>query len=156
LLTLPDDVLRGCLRPYLCTEDKLNVMEVIGFKVPLHAPISTKRKMVAISLWTETQVKKCTTPKVAELMIITLELFEAVGKDVLNLQPNSAYLRWKTQMIQTIDNNLDVLVDQLYGLDYHPHLSVDDLSLTQMISRLQKLKHSIEKNETYQHRRRIA
>jgi hypothetical protein len=155
LLLLPDDVLRFDLRPYLCTEDALNVMDVIGFKVQMHAPIELQKKMNVIRVWADVLVKAC-NQRTAERITSTLESMVAVGKDLLRLQPHENYLKWKTQMILTIDNNIEIIYQQLYGLDYYPQLPSHDLSLLHYIDRHQKLITALEKNEVNQHRRRLA
>jgi hypothetical protein len=136
-------------------EDALNVMDVIGFKVQMYAPLELQKKMTAIRAWADVLVNAC-TKRTAEKITSTLESMVAVGKDLLRLQPHENYLKWKTQMMLTIDNNINVIYAQLHGLDYHPHLPSHDLSLVHYIDRHQKLVTALEKNEVNQHRRGLA
>jgi hypothetical protein len=153
-MLLPDDILRFNLRPYLCTEDALNVMDVIGFKVQMHAPLELQTKMKVILAWADMRVRAL--DRTAEKITSTLESFVAVGKDLLRLQSYENYLRWKTQLLRTVDHNIDTIYNQLYSYDYHPHLPTHDLSLIHYIDRHRNLVTAVEKNEVNQHRRRLA
>ena len=121
----------------------------------MHAPIELQKKMNVIRVWADVLVKAC-NQRTAERITSTLESMVAVGKDLLRLQPHENYLKWKTQMILTIDNNIEIIYQQLYGLDYYPQLPSHDLSLLHYIDRHQKLITALEKNEVNQHRRRLA
>lgn len=156
LLLLPDDVLRVNVRSFLGTADALNVLEALDFKVPMQAPLGRKSRMDFLLAWTETRVNYSTNPKIAERVVSTLESFVSIGKDIIKLHSYDKYKIWKTQFLQTVDVNIELLQDQIKGTLYLPHLPCDDLSLALMIERFDKLKLALEKNETCKHRRGLA
>lgn len=120
----------------------------------MHAPLNLQKKMSVILAWADVRVRA--SDRSAETVTSTLESFVAIGKDLLRLQPYANYQKWKTQLMRTVNHNIDIIYDQLYSLDYHPHLPTHDLSLLHYIDRHQKLVTAVEKNEVNQHRRRLA